>query len=422
MRNLNRLSILAVALCSLYALPCLRAEGDSSSATEFAQQLQSSDVEERRDAAYGLAALGKNALPAVDALVAALRDRDTQVRAQTIQAIAAIGADADSAVPALIEVLSDGSQQQRYRAAYALGKIGEPAIKPLLEEMADANVPKREAAVRALGFVGTAASEHAPQIIALLTDDAVAVQSQARETLWRLGAEAVPDLMQALENDSSSIRSGAAYALGNLGVNAASAADKLVTLAKADDDMNVRANALMAAARIAPDSITVIDAVLEGIRQTDPSIQLRSVEAILKLNEEARQRAIPDLIDLLPSNGPCSARAAFVLGRMRGSAADAIPQLIDQLAGSEADSAYARALISIGPAAVRPLIEAAEGDRVSHPTLADVLAQLGAQARQETAFRAGRWRLREKIAGHSIAKSHSARGRVDRSGRSSATA
>ena len=57
----------------------------------LSKALSSSDVNERRDAAYALAALGANARDAVPALVKRLDDSDEQVWFQSVTALARIG-------------------------------------------------------------------------------------------------------------------------------------------------------------------------------------------------------------------------------------------------------------------------------------------------------------------------------------------
>ena len=73
----------------------------SSKAAELAEELKSVELDKRRDAAYALAALGSEALPALDALIDGLSDRDDQVWMQSLMAVARIGPDAEPAIEAL---------------------------------------------------------------------------------------------------------------------------------------------------------------------------------------------------------------------------------------------------------------------------------------------------------------------------------
>ncbi len=94
----------------------------------------------------GLAALslrdqGRRSLSVLSALTSALKDRDVSVRMMSANAIAAIGKDAAPAVPALVAAGSVKNEQVHVlrSVASALGSIGKPAAcsaLPLLKELA----------------------------------------------------------------------------------------------------------------------------------------------------------------------------------------------------------------------------------------------------------------------------------------------
>src|SRR5215470_10803422 len=69
----------------------------------WAEQLRSPDAGKRAEAATVLGDFRERALPALDALVAALADRDGKVKSLAAQALGHIGPGAAKAVPALIE-------------------------------------------------------------------------------------------------------------------------------------------------------------------------------------------------------------------------------------------------------------------------------------------------------------------------------
>jgi HEAT repeat protein len=88
---------------------------------------------------------GKEAIPAITSLIAALKDKDTNVRQMTGNAIAAIGPEAAEAVPALIEAAKvKGEDLQTLRSfAIALGAIGKPAALPAVDVLKDlAKIPR----------------------------------------------------------------------------------------------------------------------------------------------------------------------------------------------------------------------------------------------------------------------------------------
>jgi hypothetical protein len=112
----------------------------SNEVSALAESLSNGDPIVRGLAAIALRDSGLGALPALDALRAALRDPDVNVRTMSANAIAAIGPEARAAVPDLIAVLSvAGEDVQALRAsASALGAIGPEAAaaEPVLRELA----------------------------------------------------------------------------------------------------------------------------------------------------------------------------------------------------------------------------------------------------------------------------------------------
>jgi hypothetical protein len=112
----------------------------TGSISELGQALTSDpDSVTRGLAAVALRDQGKASLPTLSALTAALKDSDVCVRMMSANAIAAIGKDAAPAVPDLIAAGSVKGEQvhvQRSIAA-ALGSIGKPAATPALPLLRD---------------------------------------------------------------------------------------------------------------------------------------------------------------------------------------------------------------------------------------------------------------------------------------------
>jgi hypothetical protein len=103
-------------------------------------------------AAIALRGKGKDALPAMPSLVAALKDADPNVRLMSANAIAAIGKEAGDAVPGLIEAANvENEDVQVLRSfATALGEIGKPAAPaiPTLKKLHE-KLPRLRWAVEA---------------------------------------------------------------------------------------------------------------------------------------------------------------------------------------------------------------------------------------------------------------------------------
>jgi hypothetical protein len=84
-------------------------------------------------AAWGMRLLGKEARPAVPALIQLLSDKDPEVQSAAAECLAAIGPEAAEAVPALVRMLNNSGRAKPFNgslahsAAQALGEIGPAA-------------------------------------------------------------------------------------------------------------------------------------------------------------------------------------------------------------------------------------------------------------------------------------------------------
>jgi len=95
--------------------------------------LKAKDCAVRRWGAIGLLALSDNAAPAMEALLAALKDSSPDVRMTAAEALCGLGR-ADDAMPVLIELLSHESRIIRNETLLAICRIG-PAAKPALPHL-----------------------------------------------------------------------------------------------------------------------------------------------------------------------------------------------------------------------------------------------------------------------------------------------
>jgi HEAT repeat protein len=114
-----------------YAIRALGKIKDERVLDPLITQLRSDEFIE--DATNALVDLGE---PAVERLIAALKDKDENIRKQAVIALGRI--KSDSAVDSLIDMLKDKDWYVRLTAAAALEKIGDDrgreAIKPLLQD------------------------------------------------------------------------------------------------------------------------------------------------------------------------------------------------------------------------------------------------------------------------------------------------
>jgi HEAT repeat protein len=178
-----------------------------------------------------LARIGK---PAVQPLIAALKDENAVVR---INAAKALGYIADKrAVEPLIAVLNDEAWYVRRKAAESLGEIGDArAVEPLIAALKDDDEIVQEAAAEALEKIGwkpLTNSEKAKfyfakgewvklkelgkpaveQLIATFKDGG-SIRWEAADTLAQIGKPPVELLIAALKHENYSVRREAAEAL-----------------------------------------------------------------------------------------------------------------------------------------------------------------------------------------------------------------
>jgi HEAT repeat protein len=188
-----------------------------------------------------IAALGKLDHAQVgDRLLAHLQNKNADP-AMTAAVIEALGAlHYSPAVGALIPFLASETDEISNRTGDALGQIGAPAVEPLIASLKDSKARVRERAAETLGRIGDARAVD-PLIACLKqpspdqatadgqdmsngdesddqkkarADEDSEVRQKAAEALGKLGSPAVAPLMACLDEKDPSVRSLAATALG----------------------------------------------------------------------------------------------------------------------------------------------------------------------------------------------------------------
>src|SRR6266571_2246721 len=176
--------------------------------------------------------------PAVERLIAALRDRDGSVRTIAAEALGRIGDP--KAIKGLMALFKDTSKLVRVAATIALTQIGEPTVAPLIEGLKDENFQVRLHSVQALGGI---------------TSDYPTGRS------WLRDSRPVPPLIALLKDKDRAVREDAAIALGMIGDSSA-----VPALIEAMQDGAVRVRAIMALGMIAdPRLVEPLIRVLEGV-------------------------------------------------------------------------------------------------------------------------------------------------------------
>jgi len=174
------------------ALIAPRATGDPLAV--LTADLKSTDPGRRRGAADALGAMGPQAKPAAEDLLAALReDDDDAVRAEAAWALARIGSDEKDLVPFLIDRLGDESEETQGMAIVGLGRIGpdaEPAVPRLIDLLETGNPLLQRLAAEALGDIGPRAAAAIPALNVALEGDP-GLSKVASEALPRIRRQAV---------------------------------------------------------------------------------------------------------------------------------------------------------------------------------------------------------------------------------------
>lgn len=196
------------------------------------QRLNSTEVEERRDAVMRLAALRHP--DASRAALSALKDAFPIIRATASGAV--LGLPADESAAALVPLLNDKNEFVRQEAAYALGQTrSKSAVAPLMERLTrEKKDGVRGAAVVALGRI---ADESAVVSLAHVLSpntglagrkknqrnsrkENVLVLRAAAHSLGQIASRAgLPALLATLEDEKTAddVRREAARALGLIG-------------------------------------------------------------------------------------------------------------------------------------------------------------------------------------------------------------
>src|SRR5262245_39299673 len=218
--------MLALTL-TLTALTLLPARGDDKkprrfegkTAIEWAKAPDNDKPGTRRAAAFALAKMGPDAVPAVKKLIVALKDTDDGVRYYSIQALGLIGSQADKAVPQLVIALKDARFGRS--AAVALGRIGKSSVTPVCKALKDDSPAVRRLAALTLAFVGSDAADAAPLLAERLGDDSFLVRRMVVRALTLIQPPAkgvLEPLLKTIATDTDAdVCRLASAALGKIG-------------------------------------------------------------------------------------------------------------------------------------------------------------------------------------------------------------
>ena len=332
-----------------------------------------------------------------------LRDPDSFVRLMATAALAeAAPHEVRSLIPVMIQLLGDEQIDVRNRAAACLLRQADAAILPLVNALSEdgslgASTPL---ALDLLASFGSAAQG---PLLTTLEAGRSANPRSISEALGNLGSDALDGLLPLLGHADPQVRRWSAHAIGVIGPAAARARPALLH-ALEDDQPRVREEAVRAAGKLGKLDSEVYESLFARFLDEDPIVRQEAASAVVAgviaspatLDRAGRDEALRHL-GALGSNGAAAVdpwlyqdrpedarRAAILLSRLGDPAISvlvaalcdrecphrglvlpavvslgrrAVPQLIEALAWSQSSSknAAARALESIGPAAVEAI-------------------------------------------------------------------
>lgn len=200
---------------------------------EALNNLTSTDVKLRRQAAQALFELRPQQEPVVSALTQAITDSDSEVRRWVCRTLGELGETASPAVPALEGALKDSETAVRRSAAFALQKLA-PDSKAYRLELSDAMLDGDGGVIVALPKLSPKPDWAIPSLVKLLKDRRPGTRRLAAEALGEIGissTEVQPALETAAAKDADDrVRESAAYALQKIlasGLQSASPNGKL---------------------------------------------------------------------------------------------------------------------------------------------------------------------------------------------------
>jgi HEAT repeat protein len=187
---------------------------------ELTRGLRDPNVLVRRRAVDVLETMGKDAAPAIPALVAALSDRDGFVRWAAARALGLLApAQPDLVVPALTGLLCEHDIDIRNVSALGLARYGPdalPAVDALARAIVQSDGEFRILGIRAIKAIGEEATAAVDALIANLSYPNAQIRQAAAETLGGLkgnASAAIPALRKLLQDEDEAVRGAAADAL-----------------------------------------------------------------------------------------------------------------------------------------------------------------------------------------------------------------
>ncbi len=341
--------LMPALVLTLLAAPAHGQSFLGKSAADWEKELEQKDGRARRNGAFALGKLGKNAVGAAGSLKKHLAgDTDASVREAAAFALGEIGReslrilDDPDVVEVLAKALKDGNLLVRRSAACALGNFGSSAkaAQPALEAaLADTAPVVRQNVAWALGRIGPGT---VPTLRKALKDEDVIVRRDAAGSLGNLDPEvakaALPELLDCCKTPNSELRFAALSVLIKLVEPEDKKAAQAIKPALEDPDLEVRQNAALAMANIGgADAAPAIPILIEALKQGDLDLQRQAAAAIANIGPDAQSAVAPLCQALSAPDRDLRRNAVLALGGIGPKAATAIPLLANLIGDPKED-------------------------------------------------------------------------------------
>jgi HEAT repeat protein len=339
---------------------------------DFIEALKHS-VGSKKEIAFALAKIGKDAGPAVPELIKLIQDPDLLTSAEAIYAISQIGGqEAIKSVPSIIAALKikDGTNKaltahERETAATALGTIGyaaRDAIPDLMIALEDKDEFVRANAATTIGNIDPTDMRAVPVLIKAMKDENGRVRVAAAQTLVKVGPvnkEVVLAFIEAANDNWAGVVYACDDFFSYLGPQHSYIVPDLIEMLKKPDERSKRL-AITTLLKIGREASPSLPYILESI--DNPNLEVYVFAVIPKLSANPEEIVLK-LADILAERGRGSlakrSLTAGALEKIGSSATDAIPALENclELPGDPATVGFARALLAIDPQNTKAIVE-----------------------------------------------------------------
>jgi HEAT repeat protein len=298
-----------------------------------------------------MAALRKIGKPAVPAMIEWIKGDKQLLQWLAARVLAGIGADASAALPALQAAFDKRAERGDaadvfFMAAFGLAIVqfgNDPAtiVGKIAGLMEVASAEEKFYAASVLAFFGRKAAAAAPALIKLLDDEEILIRKAAVKTLSVIGPGAklaVPALAKKLSTETDvALRNEILEAFRSLGPSAADAAPELSKLLRNKDE-GFRRDVLTTIAELGPTAKVSVTELIRLIgSDVDDRDRLLAIKALGMLGTAAKSAIAPLLTELRERKGSAEIPPEIVvaLGRIGVPSPEVLSAFSEQLKGSK---------------------------------------------------------------------------------------